>query len=352
MSFKKTLSIILLIIILLLLPNIVNAETDDGTKTESDLTWADTSNLAVLLKNVDGTTHYDLEITGITELDSHYYYIFITNDTTEPTLVFDNMNFVSNYDYMGFSDLPVTDYLERKGDIYLWICEQQRNPDTKNYEQKFIVSAKQIERPEQRQLGSRLYIGLDSEKSTISIYEPHTGENKRKVMLKIGQVTDNSILSSIKNGETDSLSKLLTYAKTANSIYTGTIPVEHNGESIINSINLINDAYYYIYAILDDEDVYYPVEEIAIVQAYVSDYNSDYKILSTGINWDLGPIDTPNTDKPDNNNTIDNTIDNTTANVNRLPQTGENVIIIAILIVFVVVSIVLFIKNKQYRDIR
>ncbi len=262
MKFKKNLSIIILLMIMLFLPNIVNAENDDEEETESSLTWTDTSNFAVSIKN-KGTTYYALEITGITELDSHQYYIFITKDNTEPTLVLDKRNWVSNYDYMGVTGVYITDQLERKDDIYLWICEQQKNDDTKDYEQKFIVSAKKIERPEQNQLGSRLYISLSNNESIISINEPHTSENERKVTLKIGQVTDNSILLSIKNGEKDSLSKLLTYAKTANSIYNDTIPVGKS-EAITNSMNLVNDAYYYIYAKLDDEDVYYPVEEIAI----------------------------------------------------------------------------------------
>lgn len=360
MKLKRNLCAIILIILLLLIPDIVKAETTSGTeagtgtgtgttaRADDSLIWTDVNGLRTSFRNND--SYYKLEITGITELQSHQYYIFFTNNNIEPTIVLDNQNWVSNYDHHGLVDVDITDQLERKGDIYLWICEQQKNEDTNTYERKFIVPAKKIERPEQRKLGSRIYVGLTNEKTNIVINEPHTNDNERKVVLAIGQVTDKSILLSIKNGEADSLSKLFQDArKTASTlIYNDILPVGKS-KSIINDMNLIDNAYYYIFSglVVKDEDgkeVYNPVEDISLVQARV--FNDGSKSLLTDINWDGLQVETP---KPATNNT--NT-DKTTANTSKLPQTGENVAIIAILVVLVGLGVVLYFKNKQYRDIK
>ena len=99
-----------------------------------------------------------------------------------------------------------------------------------------------------------------NEETSTHLFEAYSYENARKINVKIGKVTDKSILRAIKNGETDCLQKLLDYAKNADSIYTGTVPLGR-AESITNKLNLVNDEYYYVYMVLDDENgKYFPVE--------------------------------------------------------------------------------------------
>lgn len=344
MKLKRFLSLIILLIMLIMIPNIVNAQTEENSETSTSLTWTDTSKLEASIK----TDTYKLNVTGITELSGHSYYVFFTNSNIEPTIVLDKQDNVSNYDVLGLTDIYISKYLERNGDIYLWICEQQTTEDFK-HERKFIVSAKKIERPKQINLGLRIYLGLTDEHSNIRMNEPHDENNERKVKLKIGEVTDTSILLSLKNGEANSLNKLLSYAKTANSIYNGTLPVGKS-ESIVKNINLKDKGYYYIYSVLDDEsETYYPLEDVSFVQASVNNYGT---ALLTDIYWDGFQAETPKPSTNEGNTKEPPKADETTVKDTKLPQTGESIIITTCLAVLIVLGTILYFKNRKYRDIK
>lgn len=354
----KYLTIILCIfMIIFLMPNIIKAETGDGTNTgtgtgtdtepDDSLTWTDVERLRISINEL--LMGYKLEVTGITQVQSHQYYMFFTNDKVEPTITLDSDGKISSDNYL--SDVYITDYIEKKDDIYLWICEQQKDEITNTYKQKFIVKAEEIKRPEQRKLGSRIYVALTSDDSTISINGPHS-DNPRKVKLKVGKITDNSILLSIKNGEADSLNKLLSYAKTANSIYDDTIPVGKS-ETIIKNMELKHMDYYYIYSVLgtkdeNGKDVYYPLEDISIVQANIVS-NTGFKSLLTDLDWTgfQGQPSNPGTDKkPAGSNSDGSTADK------KIPQTGENITVIVALFVLAGLGTTLYFKNRQYREIK
>lgn len=329
---------------LVITPNIVNAQTEENSETSTSLTWTDTSKLEVSIR----TNTYKLDLTGLTEIPGHSYYVFITNSNVEPTIVVDKQDYVSNYDFLGLADIDASNYLERNGDIYLWICEQQATEDLK-HERKFIVSAKKIDRPKQINLGLRIYLGLTDENSNIRMNEPHDENNERKVKLKIGEVTDTSILLSLKNGEANSLNKLLSYAKTANSSYSGILPV-WKSESIVKNINLKDKGYYYIYSVLDDENgTYYPLEDVSFVQASVNNYGT---ALLTDIYWDGFQAETPKPSTNEDNNKEKPKADETTVKDTKLPQTGESIIITTCLAVLIVLGTILYFKNRKYRDIK
>lgn len=316
----------------------ITVKTKDGNHTATcivtvskndGIVWTDPSNIKFTV-----TEDFYLKVTGLKE--DGKYYGFISNGKIAPT--------VPDTGWIENENLPVTNkpgfsiskYLEKSGDIYVWIYETQI---VKNVRQnKCIIEAQKIERPALKKIGTRMKCYFLNEETSTHLFEAYNYENARKINVKIGKVTDKSILRAIKNGETDCLQKLLDYAKNADSIYTGTVPLGRS-ESITNKLNLVNDEYYYVYMVLDDENgKYFPVEDVSLYQALT--YEKDGKTsknlfdyLNDNFKWNLGNDDT--------------TIDNTTA-TGKLPQTGASIVIYVAITLVIVAGVIFAIKYKKY----
>lgn len=302
---------------------IVTVSKNDG------IVWTDPSNIKFTV-----TEDFYLKVTGLKE--DGKYYGFISNGKIAPT--------VPDTGWIKNENLPVTNkpgfsiskYLEKSGDIYVWIYETQIVNNVR--QNKCIIEAQKIERPALKKIGTRMKCYFLNEETSTHLFEAYNYENARKINVKIGKVTDKSILRAIKNGETDCLQKLLDYAKNADSIYTGTVPLGRS-ESITNKLNLVNDEYYYVYMVLDDENgKYFPVEDVSLYQALT--YEKDGKTsknlfdyLNDNFKWNLGNDDT--------------TIDNTTA-TGKLPQTGASIVIYVAITLVIVAGVIFAIKYKKY----
>lgn len=316
----------------------ITVKTKDGNHTASctvtvskndGIVWTDPSNIKFTV-----TEDFYLKIIGLKE-DGEYYG-FISNEKIAPT--------VPDTGWIENENLPVTNkpgfsiskYLEKSGDIYVWIYETQIVNNVR--QNKCIIEAQKIERPALKKIGTRMKCYFLNEETSTHLFEAYNYENARKINVKIGKVTDKSILRAIKNGETDCLQKLLDYAKNADSIYTGTVPLGRS-ESITNKLNLVNDEYYYVYMVLDDENgKYFPVEDVSLYQALT--YEKDGKTsknlfdyLNDNFKWNLGNDDT--------------TIDNTTA-TGKLPQTGASIVIYVAITLVIVAGVIFAIKYKKY----
>ena len=316
----------------------ITVKTKDGNHTATcivtvskndGIVWTDPSNIKFTV-----TEDFYLKVIGLKE--DGKYYGFISNGKIAPT--------VPDTGWIENENLPVTNkpgfsiskYLEKSGDIYVWIYETQI---VKNVRQnKCIIEAQKIERPALKKIGTRMKCYFLNEETSTHLFEAYNYENARKINVKIGKVTDKSILRAIKNGETDCLQKLLDYAKNADSIYTGTVPLGRS-ESITNKLNLVNDEYYYVYMVLDDENgKYFPVEDVSLYQALT--YEKDGKTsknlfdyLNDNFKWNLGNDDT--------------TIDNTTA-TGKLPQTGASIVIYVAITLVIIAGVIFAIKYKKY----
>lgn len=265
--------------------NVTSPNALSGSKiTANPLVWTDTSKATFTIDS-----NYYLNISNITELQHHYYYVFITNSSTEPKLELDDSSIITNHNGLFNNKWDVKKFLEKKDDLYYWLCEEQFNYETGKREHKFIVSGKKLERPAQKAIGSRINCFFNYDGTGIYLYEPYDYQNTRNIKLKIGTITDNSILLALKNNESNALSRLLAYAKSANSIYTGTV-VLGRSNSITANMNINNKAYYYVYAVLDDENgKYYPVEDVSLYQALVSDAvgKNLFNYLDEQFTWNL-----------------------------------------------------------------
>lgn len=316
----------------------ITVKTKDGNHTATcivtvskndGIVWTEPSNIKFTV-----TEDFYLKVTGLKE--DGKYYGFISNGKIAPT--------VPDTGWIENENLPVTNkpgfsiskYLEKSGDIYVWIYETQIVNNVR--QNKCIIEAQKIERPALKKIGTRMKCYFLNEETSTHLFEAYNYENARKINVKIGKVTDKSILKAIKNGETDCLQKLLDYAKNADSIYTGTVPLGRS-ESITNKLNLVNDEYYYVYMVLDDENgKYFPVEDVSLYQALT--YEKDGKTsknlfdyLNDNFKWNLGNDDT--------------TIDNTTA-TGKLPQTGASIVIYVAITLVIVAGVIFAIKYKKY----
>ena len=317
----------------------ITVKTKDGNHTATcivtvskndGIVWTDPSNIKFTV-----TEDFYLKVTGLKE--DGKYYGFISNGKIAPTVPDTGWIENENLPVTNKPGFPISKYLEKSGDVYVWIYETQIVNNVR--QNKCIIEAQKIERPALKKIGTRMHCYFFNSYTGTFLYEAYNYENARKINLKIGKVTDKNILRAIKNGETDCLQKLLDYAKNADSIYTGTVSLGQS-EAIANKLNLIDDEYYYVYMVLDDENgKYFPVEDVSLYQALVYEENNGeinknlFDYLDKNFKWNLGDDDT--------------TIDNTTA-TGKLPQTGASIVIYVAITLVIVAGVIFAVKYKKY----
>lgn len=252
----------------------------------------------------------DLKISGTSSIDtersSYYYIITPTNekpeikltklggvDTSGTEIKTLNRNLEENY----FFDLQLDEYVELNQDLYLWVIQDIRLKDSyyteeeqnKSFDIRFLVEGEKLTRPELPKLNSILeYFDLgkweisDQKRTTMNFRFPSATEN-RKFTIKIGRVTDNSILTKIKNNDYSGITELLTYAKNNASIFTTNLTTTsitryHSKQTLFDGRQLLQDkAYYYIYVDFDDENgKYYPIEGVTLGQAIFREYTGSW----------------------------------------------------------------------------
>lgn len=323
----------------------------------------------------------DLKISGINPKDDirNTYYYIITSSNTKPNISYNtyggvdteatneinylNVNSDDNYLYSRTLDK----YVELNQDLYLWVIQDVALEDTYynnegNYithSTKFVVEGQKLTRPTLPQLNLILKsfnIGnwesdTNSDAFTyINFRFPSATEN-RKFRIKIGLVTDNSILQKIQKGDYSGITELLEYAKNNKAIYTADLTTTSENyfrseQALFDGTKLLqDDAYYFIYVEFDDENgKYYPIEGVTLGQAYISEVNSNnwdlYAYTSEDFNWnDLSSTST-------NTNNTDTTIAK-----DKLPNTGTMSILVVSIIILVIATVFFKIKKDNYKGI-
>ena len=165
----------------------------------------------------------------------------------------------------------LSEYSELNQKLYLWVIQETKLGNTyyntegsyTNYSTKFVVEAKEIKRTTLPQLNlilQKFSIGHWTSSTSnetgnytyINFNFPSSTEN-RKFTLKIGKITNTTILNKIKNNDYSGITELLTYAKNNNSIYSKeltTTSTAYFGEfsiiiALIFSIASAWGSYYY-----------------------------------------------------------------------------------------------------------
>ena len=287
------------------------------------------------------------------------------------------VNAKENYIYTS----ELSKYAELNQDLYLWVIEQtpleqgyiDEDGHSVNVATKFVVEAEKLNRaslPPLNLILQSFYIGSwtnsssnDTEKFTfINFNFPSVVEN-RKFTLKIGKVTDNTILTKIKNNDYTGITDLLSYAKSNKGVYTKELTTTRiayykSNDALFEGRSLLeHKAYYFIYVEFDDENgKYYPIEGVTLGQAYISSISDVWNLnayTSSNFKWDNLTTTYTQKDSKTEEPTTTKETDDTTIKQQKLPQTGTDVVAIAtIMIVISGIGIVFYRKYKSYKDIK
>ncbi len=354
---KFLMIVVLLVVAIIVLPIKANAADDteltDLTGVKIEFVYGDTTHMDPELKISN------IPIQNLND-NSGYYAIMhnekginvtkVNNNDDNLIITFSKSKLNGQTEILGNFQNNIQTYLEKNGKLYISIFESKLNNGD---ELKKVLSDYELTRPNLLPLGKRINGYFTNDSTTSILNEATANKSNRKLNIKIGLITDNNILLSIKNGESNCLQKLLDYSKKAQSVYTGQVKLGQS-DSITGSMNLVNDAYYYVYMELDDENgKYYPVEDVSLYQATVELGHKDlYDYLDDHFKWNIQSTqNTQNTQTPSTNNNV-KTDDSTTA-TKILPKTGTIATILIILIGILSISTIIFIRKvNKYKGIK
>ena len=285
-----------------------------------------------------------LKINNVEFNDEYSYFVYLSNDKNAITDASSLTGLSDFEDWTSFSNGVVgiralENVIEKNGDIYIWIAEYQEN------EGKVLLTAKEVERLEQLPLGKRIigYIQNIDTKDSIYVNEPFSVDT-RSINYKIGEIADREIISKVINNENGALQELLNYAKNKQSLAQGNIKLQENEQSIIDGINLKDKAYYFVYYEAEDENgTYYPIEDIALVQAIK--YNDGWTLVN--YTDDRFSFEQENNNQNNNQNNNDDTVAG-----GKLPQTGETISICIAVTALIILAIAVGYVIKKNRDIK
>ena len=181
----------------------------------------------------------------------------------------------------------------------------------------------------------------------------HSVYNSRKAQIKIGKITDASILNKIQNGDASGFADLLNYAKNNSGVYNEVIQMKENSswietESAINlDGKLEKESYYYLYVSGDTENGKYINQEAVTFGISSSIVDSTWHIGfygSSDFKWiDYGSI-------PSQASTPTPVQDDTKAPTS-LPSAGAGVIVFVAIGLTAGVAIYFLRKTNYYKDI-
>lgn len=356
MKRKTFLSIIVLTIlfVICLMTNTYAVEGEDGQ--ENDVVWTDFSNATISLEK-EGVRGVNLQITNVEANSEHWYFYSIAEE--KPTFDPDN---TENFDILSYNDNKFLVYgvesaVELNQKLNLWVVE--RVYTNGEWEYSYVIEGEELTRPEYPKYSNIFTSSFISKDETQIIFNvPWGGETRRTINLKIGKITDNSILNKIKNNDATGFEELMNYSKTQTAIYDEQLTSSKNGNYYTNgyetsngdtpiNLTLEDDVYYYVYAELDDENgKYYPVEGITIARANVFSEQDTWSLHLLGeedFEWsDFGEPNQPQGPQEDP----------TIADNDRLPNTGVTITILALIVVISIISIIYYRRYKLYKDVK
>ena len=329
----------------------------------------------------ESSTTYKLTITGLEPEEGYDYYAMIcqeTDITGSDFLSSGGKWFGIDYDVntntwegntLGAHDGLTKLYgaFEKTGQYYVYIA---RHSASQGLDYEIIDGPTEIETPDLPPLGERISIGTFSYSSTrysIKVNARNTmfyNGVQRTINFYVGEVTDSELLTKLSNGEQGAYDELMKYAKQQvpnlkqDSFQDTTSGVlDYN---IVADYPIEEGKYYFLYSILDNENgTYNDVEDIEI---YNGDVSSSGEVRLTSFKYEnsqnSGESNQNSNSGQTNTNIVENqnsiqrpTNDNTTAGV-RLPNAGNSLIAIVVLVIGIALIVIFYAKNKKYEGIK
>lgn len=244
---------------------------------------------------------------------------------------------------------------EKAGKYYVYVAKGKEG--SSNYE--IIDGPTEIETPTLPPLGERIHINTSAYSNTsysIKVNAGNTmlyGRVQRTINFYVGEVTDTELLKKLSEEGEGAYDELMTYAKQQvpnlkqDSFQDTTSGVlDYN---IVADYPIEEGKYYFIYSILDNENgTYNDVEDVGIYNGEVS---STGEVGLTTFKYVKTEIPPAEDDANTQNNQVNGNNDNTTAG-KILPKAGSSLMSIAGIVIFIIITVGLYIKNKQYKGIK
>ena len=295
--------------------NIYTSEIKENEVSTGDKNsqWTDFSEAKFELKktSMSGAT---LEIFNVTPKEESSYYMVITADGKEPEEFKDGSYLYYDEESECLRGYKIEKYAELNQDLYVSILEKQNDAE------KVAVVGKKLERFVDPQYNDAFYATFMSYEATQIITRfTHYDENDRNIRIKVGKITDLSILKKIKNQDSSGFSDLLSFAKLNDGIYDKVLTSdkdnyaigykttieEGNDNEVINLDDLEDEKYYFLYIeALDENGKYIHEEAVTLAQAdvikdnewYLFFYgNDDFKWIDLENDETTAPETIPNT---------------------------------------------------------
>ncbi len=274
---------------------------DSGTTTEGD--WTDFSKAKFELKKY-GISKAIIEISNVTPKDNHFYYLFITSNSNKPSVNSTDDNRISlSYDKdsktFKTSDIDkVAKYVELNQDLYATVLEKDGLTDN------ISTYGNKLDRYKESMYSDAFFATfMTYDEDQIVTNFTHESSNNRQIQIKVGKITDTSILQKIKNKDTNGFSSLMAFAKSNSGLYDKTLnadtndsyAIEYNAgsgtskeNSVIDLKGLKNEEYYYLYIrTIDENGKYTSNEAVTLAQASVYDSGNWYMLFygSSDFKW-------------------------------------------------------------------
>ena len=376
---KITLSLItILMLSILFLINGMNFNYVYGA--ESDFTnVADFSQAKYNLKWTVVSVYLNItDVSIIDDSNNFDYYYKITNSATEVKSEYKTREEMETDGWKGLKSIEggksenndITDAIELNQDLHLWIMAYDNvNVSQDVVRTKLLVKDNQLEKielPKYQKIFKSTFLTSNETQIVFNLpWSDGVNGNSYKIKtfnIKIGKITDNNILKSMKNNESDGFEKLLTYAKNEKSpLYNKNLTSKgtsfgfhsQTGDELIKLPNVENKAFYYLYAKLDDENgKYYPIEGVTLAMAKTENIGDDLSWVmffygDENIEW--GDFDVPNGGGQTNNQPQES--DGTTA-TRSLPYTGSGLIVAFLIGILSIIAVVFYKKNEEFRGIK
>lgn len=289
------------------------ADDDDGSgdteeDTQSDEDWTDFSNAKFELKKGSFSDAF-IEISGVTPKENHSYSLYITSNSNKPDVFDENGLLIAEgritmiYDkdsktLKTSSSDEMANYVELNQELYVNICETYQSTD--KYKKNVVSYGNKLTRysePKYNDAFSATFVSCNMTQIVTTF--THAQSNNRKIQIKVGKITDISILQKIKNENSTGFKELLDYAKSNSGVYDQVLNAEQNDSyaieyqadkednGFINLNGLQDKEYYYLYVKpVDENGKYVSNEAVTLGQALVSnDYWSLHFYGSSDFKW-------------------------------------------------------------------
>lgn len=333
-------------------PNEEEKPTDENEKQEEQQAgnWTNFKNAKFELVK-DGISGAIVNVSNVTPNEKNTYYLYITNNANKPDISSladsDKMYFkYSNEDNKFIADsYKIAEKIELNQDLYAVVVEYN-NAEGKDNIVSYGTKLTRFDEAKYNDAFHATFMTYDTDQLITTF--THAEANNRKMEIKVGKITDKSILNKIKNKDSSAFSELMKYAKSNKGIYDQILDADKDdsyairydaGEgttknnSVIQLNGLQNEEYYYLYVKTDDENgKYISNEAVTLAQASTHDDGKWFMFFygSSDFKWaEFGSEEIDDTKAP-----------------NVLPFAGVNNICIVLL---GLISVGGFVAYKQYK---